>query len=112
MNTMYTSVLERTRQIGIMKAVGATNGDILTLFMIEAGMLGTVGGLIGTALGLGLAKLVEILAIASGLELLKVTVSVPLVIGSLAFSFIVGSLSGVMPAYRAAKMKPVEALRK
>ncbi|MDD5111800.1 MAG: ABC transporter permease [Candidatus Altiarchaeota archaeon] len=112
MNTMYTSVLERTREIGIMKSVGAKNSDILTLFMTEAGILGAVGGVIGIALGLALAKAVEYVAVASGLELLRVTVSVPLVAGALAFSFIMGSLSGIMPAMRAAGMKPVDALRK
>ena len=112
MNTMYTSVIERTDEIGIMKAVGAKNSNILMLFMIEAGLLGTVGGVIGVVLGLLLAKLVEILAVASGLELLKVSISMPLILGALAFSFVMGSLSGILPSMRAAKLKPVEALKK
>lgn len=112
MNTMYTAVLERTKEIGIMKAVGARNSDILSLFMVEAGLLGTIGGVIGTVLGLGIAKLVEQLALYSGLELLKIQVSPALLVGALGFSFIVGSISGIMPALRAAKMEPVEALRK
>ena len=111
-NTMYTSVLERTRDIGIMKAVGARNSDIMKLFLIESGMLGLVGGGIGVVIGAGLSKLVEIIVIqATGIVYLKAHFPWYLIIGALAFSFIVGSISGVFPARQAAKMKPVEALR-
>jgi len=112
MNTMYTSVIERTREIGIMKAVGARNSSILTLFVIEAGLLGVVGGVIGTCLGLGMAKAVELVAVASGLELLRVNVSFSLILGAMAFSFFVGGASGALPALQASNLKPVEALRK
>jgi putative ABC transport system permease protein len=112
MNTMYTAVLERTREIGIMKAVGAKNHDIMMLFMIEAGLLGTVGGLIGTIMGLLLAKVVESLAQFAGLDLLRVYASGPLLAGAIVFSFLMGSASGVFPALRAASLRPVEALRK
>ena len=62
MNTMYTSVLERTREIGIMKAIGATNQAILTVFLIESGLLGLFGGIIGMLLGMGIATGVGIIA--------------------------------------------------
>jgi putative ABC transport system permease protein len=61
MNTMYTSVLERTSDIGIMKAIGARNSDILAMFLFESGLLGLVGGAVGVIIGLGTAKLVEII---------------------------------------------------
>jgi len=112
MNTMYTSVLERTKQIGIMKAIGASNNDILSIFLIESGLLGVVGGGIGVLLGMGLGKITEIVAEqALGTELLKASFSLELVVGALLFSFIIGSVSGVLPAKQAASMKPVDALR-
>jgi putative ABC transport system permease protein len=111
MNTMYTSILERTREIGIMKAVGGKNSDVLAIFMIEAGIIGTIGGVIGTVLGLAIAKMVEVVAVNSGFDLLKMKASPAIIVGAIAFSFIMGSLSGVFPAMRAARMKPVEALK-
>lgn len=111
MNTMYTSVLERTSQIGIMKAVGARNNDIMLLFLIEAGLLGVVGGVIGVLLGLGISKAVEYIAAQNGFDILQANMSLQLILGALAFSFLVGSISGVLPARKAALMKPVEAIR-
>jgi putative ABC transport system permease protein len=112
MNTMYTSILERTRDIGIMKAIGAKNSDILVLFLVESGLLGMLGGLIGIGLGLGLAKSVEYIAIERlGTDLLRASVSFSLVGGALLFSFLVGSISGVLPALQASRMNPVDALR-
>jgi len=111
MNTMYSSVLERTKDIGIMKAIGGGNKDILLIFLIESGSLGLIGGLVGCMFGIGLAKLVEIFAAQSGYEILNASVSIELVAGSLMFSFIVGVLSGLLPAIKAARMRPVEALR-
>ncbi len=112
MNTMYTAVLERTKEIGVMKAIGATNEDVLAIFVIESGMLGAVGGLIGLLIGMGLAKLVELVALAAfGSALIKASFPWYLLVGAVAFSFVVGSLSGLWPAFRAAKLKPVDALR-
>ncbi|MGV8168868.1 MAG: ABC transporter permease [Candidatus Nanoarchaeia archaeon] len=112
-NTMYTSVLERTREIGIMKAIGARNSNILTIFMFEAGLLGLVGGIIGVALGVGLGKLVEVIGQqALGTNLIQATFSPLLIFGSLAFAVLVGVAAGVLPALRASKMNPVDALRK
>ncbi|HDH41591.1 MAG TPA: ABC transporter permease [Candidatus Altiarchaeales archaeon] len=113
MTTMYTSVLERTHQIGIMKAVGARNSDILLIFLIEAGMLGLVGGVIGVILGLLLSKFAEYLVVNyGGIDIFRVHAGPELIIGTLLFSFLVGCFSGYLPARRASKMHPVEALRK
>jgi putative ABC transport system permease protein len=112
MTTMYTSVLERTNQIGIMKSVGARNSNILTLFLVESGILGMVGGIIGVLLGLsisfGAAYVAETYFES---ELLQASADATLILGALAFSFIVGCLSGLAPSMKAARMKPVEAIR-
>ena len=112
MNTMYTSVIERTKEIGIMKAIGARNEDILILFLIESGLLGLVGGVIGVVLGMGFAKAVEYIGGAFlGTELLKAAMPAWLILGALAFAFILGTVSGITPARQASKMNPVDALR-
>jgi putative ABC transport system permease protein len=111
-NTMYTSVLERTRDIGIMKAIGAKNSDIMKIFLIESGLLGLVGGAIGIVIGYGISKIVEIAIIKLyNIVYLKAYFPWYLILGALLFSFLVGSISGVMPARQASKMKPVDALR-
>jgi len=111
MNTMYTSVMERTREIGIMKAIGAKNSSIVTIFLIEAGVLGLVGGAIGTAIGVTAGKLVEFIASSAGYSILKISFSPALIVSSILFSFIVGAIAGILPAIRASRLKPVEALR-
>jgi len=112
MNTMYTSVLERTKEIGTMKAVGAKNSDILKIFLFESGLLGFVGGAIGIGIGIGLSKTVEYIAMNFlGTDLLRASTSAGLIFGALAFSFCIGTLSGIFPAMQAAKLKPAAALR-
>ncbi len=112
MSTMYTSVLEKTRDIGIMKAVGARNKNIMAVFLFESGLLGLTGGVLGVILGLSLAKGGEYLIHEMyGLDMLRVAISPELIIGALVFSFVVGTLSGVLPARKAAGMNPVDALR-
>ena len=112
MNTMYTSVLERTREIGILKAIGATRKNILLLFLIESGLIGLLGGTIGILLGIALSKGVALVAAqALGSSLLQADVSVTMIIGALLFSFIIGTASGLLPAKTAADLQPVEALR-
>jgi len=112
MNTMYTAVIERTKEIGTMKAVGARNSDILYIFLFEAGLLGLVGGAIGVAIGFGLGKSAEYMATqALGTDLLQAAFPLTLIFGALAFSFIVGAVSGVLPAMQASKLKPADALR-
>jgi len=112
-NTMFTSVLERTKEIGVMKAIGARNKDILSIFIIEAGILGLVGGIVGALIGLGLSFTVSAFANSSlGENILQVSLSLPLLLGSIGFSLFIGILSGIIPAYQASKLNPVEALRK
>jgi|APSaa5957512576_1039674.scaffolds.fasta_scaffold00002_203 putative ABC transport system permease protein len=112
-NTMFTSVLERRKEIGIMKAIGARNNSIMTLFLLESGTLGLVGGVLGVVLGIIFAKLVEIIGnnfLAEGLIVARFN---PLVIiGALLFGFLIGTLSGIIPARQAAGLPPVDALRK
>jgi len=112
MNTMYTSVVERTREIGVMKSVGARNSSVFILFFFESGLLGAVGGAIGIVIGLILAYGFAALGRAVlGTELIQAQVSVFLIVGSLLFSFMLGTLSGILPAFQAARMQPVDALR-
>ncbi len=111
-NTMYTSVVERTKEIGIMKAIGAENKDILFVFLIEAGLLGLVGGIIGALIGLGAALGASAAAnSALGGDLFIVSVNYALLFGAIGFSFFVGVLSGILPAIQASKLNVVDALR-
>ena len=113
MNTMYTAVLERTREIGIMKALGARREMILLLFLIESGFLGLIGGIIGVILGFAASKLVEIVAFQIyGTMLIQANFSFLLMFGMLLFAFLIGAISGVFPAKQAASLQPVDALRK
>lgn len=111
-NTMYTSVLERTKEIGIMKAVGAKNKDVLILFVIESGILGLIGGIIGVGLGILMAKGVEYAVyIHTGVDYLQAAIPAWLVLSCIFFAFLIGSLSGSLPSLQAARVKPTEALR-
>ncbi len=112
-NSMFTSVLERKREIGVMKAVGAKNSDILIIFLIESGLIGLVGGIIGAGIGLGFAFTVSFIANSSfGSDIISVSISYPLILAALAFSFFIGVIFGIIPALQASRLKPVEALRK
>lgn len=110
-NTMTTSVLERRKEIGIMKAIGAKNGQVFMQFFFESGMLGFIGGLVGVVFGT-LISVVGIIGINSfiGSELSPV-IDFVLIGGALAGSFVVGAVAGIAPAMSAAKQNPVEALR-
>jgi len=111
-NTVYTSVLERTREIGVMKAIGAKNKDILYIFLIESGLIGLVGAIIGIAFGIGVVKTIEWIAVNQlATSLLRAAIPIPLILGLLAFGFLIGAISGIWPAWKATKVKPVEALR-
>ncbi len=111
MNSLFTSVLERTSDIGVMKAVGARNRDILFLFITESGVLGFVGGVLGVALGIGLGKMVELVAKAAGFERLQVAMIWELWVFAICFAVVIGIISGVIPSWNASRMKPVDALR-
>jgi putative ABC transport system permease protein len=110
-NTMYTTVIERTQEIGIMKAIGATNEEILKIFLIESGMQGLIGGLIGLGLGYWIAKLGGAIAAASGYAMLQPYFPIWLIVFSLLFSTGMGAAAGFLPALQASKLKPVESLR-
>ena len=104
-NIMLVSVTERTREIGVMKAVGARNRDVMGLFLIEAGLLGAVGAALGLPLGLavgyGATRYAEVeFALAPDWMVLAVAVGV-----------LVGVVSGLYPAWRAARVDPIDALR-
>jgi putative ABC transport system permease protein len=112
MNTMYTSVLQRTKEIGILKALGAKNSHVLYLFLVESGLYGLGGGIIGAALGIGFAKVVEIgFTQAVGPAFLSIEIDWLFVLGVLFFSFVIGAVSGILPARQASRLNPVDALR-
>lgn len=104
MNIMLVSVTERTREIGIRKALGATYFVIVTQFLIEAVVISLMGGLIGIALGIGASKLISL---ASGMS---TVISIPTIVLSFAFSMAIGLVFGIYPARKAAKLNPIDAL--
>ncbi len=110
-NTMYTSVRERTREIGILKAVGAKRKHITSIFLVESGIIGLIGGVGGVVLGVALAKGIELYLGAGGMFYIEAHISLPLILFGLGFSFLVGCVSGLLPARRASRMQPVDALR-
>jgi len=111
MNSMYTSVKERTRDIGVMKAIGATNANIAIMFLFESGFVGLIGGAVGAIIGTMMAFSVEIIASQLGFGLISIQVNYKLIAFALFFAFFVGIISGLLPAIRATKLVPVEALR-
>ncbi|VVB95026.1 MacB-like periplasmic core domain protein [uncultured archaeon] len=112
-NTMFMSVMERTRQIGLLKALGATDNEVMKLFLMESGLFGFVGGVLGIIFGILVSVLISAVglrAIGPGGEM-NAVVTPQLLIFALVFSVFVGIISGVVPARTAAKMNPVDALR-
>lgn len=111
MNTMYTSVLERTREIGILKSVGARDGQVMTLFLIDSGLMGLIGGVLGLILGSILSLFgTRLLGPSLGVGSFSPIIDTWLVGGVLVSSFVLGALSGVWPAWRASRLNPVDAL--
>ncbi|MBS6293467.1 ABC transporter permease [Veillonella parvula] len=104
MNIMLVSVTERTREIGIRKALGATYSVIVTQFLIEAVVISLMGGIIGIILGIGSSKLI---GMASGMS---TVISIPTIGMSFAFSMAIGLIFGIYPARKAAKLNPIDAL--
>jgi putative ABC transport system permease protein len=103
MNIMFVSVTERTKEIGIRKAIGAKRRTILIQFLVEAAALCLIGGLIGLAIAFPLSLIVD--------QFLPTAMPLSVVFISIVISLVVGVISGFLPAYRAARMDPVEALR-
>ncbi len=115
-NTMVMSVLERTREIGLMKAIGARNRDVLMVFIAESGAIGLLGGLAGVALGIGVSKIIDLIASSylatEGAEAASI-VATPfwLPIFAILFSVVIGLAAGIYPAFRAVQLNPVQALK-
>ncbi len=105
MNVMLVSVMERIREIGVRRAVGATRKDILLLFLVEASSLSSIGGVLGVLLGM--------VGVVFAAPFFKIPVAIPFWAPLLGFSFalVIGILSGVYPAERASNLHPIEALR-
>jgi putative ABC transport system permease protein len=114
-NTMFTSVLERTRQIGTLKALGAKNSEIMLMFLFESILIGFVGGLIGIFFGFiatGILNEISIRVFAQREIITSQAIITPnLIFIGISFAVIIGAISGIIPARRAAKLEPVEALR-
>jgi putative ABC transport system permease protein len=110
MNIMLVSVTERTREIGLRKALGARKRDILIQFLTESSLLSLIGGLVGILVGWGIATLVEVIAANSGTPF-ATSIGLDAVLLATLFSAAVGLFFGIYPANRAASLEPVEALR-
>ena len=115
MNTMFTSVLERTKDIGVMKAVGAKNRHVMAIFLVESGLIGFLGGVIGTAVGLGITALgCFFINTFAGLPqgvAFPFVASPTLIVTTLLGAFALGAVSGLWPARRGSRMPGVDALR-
>ncbi len=112
-NTMFTAVLEKIKEIGILKAIGARNNDILLIFLLNSGLVGLVGGILGVMLGYLLSFILPLVvpSLPNG-RVFAPHITGTLVLTALLIAILIGMLSGVLPAYRASKLKPVDALRR
>ncbi len=110
-NTMITSVLERIKEIGVMKSTGAKNSDIALIFLFESCFLGFVGGLLGVDLGIILTYIAKIILQNLGYGFLRPSYSPLLLFGCILFAILTGAISGTIPAINASRIKPSEALR-
>ncbi|KAF5428390.1 putative ABC transport system permease protein [Candidatus Methanomarinus sp.] len=111
-NTMFTAVLEKTKEIGIMKAIGARNKDIMLIFLFNSGLVGIIGGIIGVFFGIVASYLLGggLMSTPRG-DPIETVVSLQIVVLALFISVVVGISAGMIPAYQGSKLKPVDALR-
>lgn len=105
MNIMLVSVTERTREIGLKKALGARKKRILAQFLTEAAVLTTMGGIVGVLTGIGLSKVI------ANIAQVPVSISTPAIVVSVGFSMVVGIVFGLIPSIKAANLNPIDALR-
>ena len=110
-NTMITSVLERYKEIGVLKSIGARNREIFGIFLFESAFLGFIAGVMGVLLGFILTSIAGSLLAGLGLSFLAPYYSPWLFIGCILFAVFTGAISGVIPAIRASKINPVDSLR-
>ena len=110
-NTMITSVLERYKEIGVLKAIGARNSKIFTIFLFESSFLGFVAGVLGVAIGFGLSWIGGKILTSVGYGFLQPHFGWQLFVGCVAFAVLTGAISGVIPAFNASKTNTVDALR-
>ncbi|MEM2908717.1 MAG: ABC transporter permease [Candidatus Bilamarchaeaceae archaeon] len=103
-NTMFMAVLERTREIGVLKAVGATERDVVLIFLIESAIIGLLGGIIGLLLAMGILEIAGYFAVPFWLRLRVIALA-------FVFSALISIIAGLIPARQAARLDPVEALR-
>ena len=111
MNTMYMAINERTQEIGVMKAIGASKRDIRTLFLLEAGLIGFIGGLIGVIIGIGISEVAVFLASSFSEIAIARGYDIQLISGAMIFATLLGLISGYLPSRRASNLDPAEALR-
>ena len=111
-NTMFVIITEKTKDIGIMKAIGARNGDIFSIYILQAGVFGFLGAVVGVILGALGGLAFGAWAAANGYSFLEITIDPIVVLSLLIFGFVIGALAGFIPAYRASKLSIVETFRK
>ncbi|MCL0075073.1 FtsX-like permease family protein [Thermodesulfovibrionales bacterium] len=104
-------VIERTREIGIMKAIGATNRDVLSLFLVEAVIISVVGGILGVLAGVAISSVMSTLIAKFVIVDMPLIIAPEVLVGGLIIALVTGIIGGLYPARRAAKMGPIEALR-
>ena len=110
-NTMVTSVLERVKEIGVIKSIGARNSEVFSVFLFESGFLGFVGGVVGVLFGFIFTYIAKLVLASLGWSFLSPDYPWYLFIGCILFATLTGAISGALPAYRASKIRPVDALR-
>lgn len=111
MNTMYMAINQRTQEIGVMKAVGASKTEIRTLFLLEAGLIGFIGGVIGVIIGIGISEVAVYTVSEYSSVALDRGYGISLILGAVGFSTLLGIISGYLPSRKASKLDPAEALR-